>query len=161
MDVELIVRLRVGNRPEGIAMSDWSNDAARRIQRKRDDARIKSEKALQEDKLLNLNSSALWQQLRDLLIQMSNDFNSEPGFQDALLLDKKNSAELRIEYSEADAKLCASFDAERQSIILSGNLTGVYKFKVIPGTRDVSIVDSNGMSAPPHEIAKKAMDKLL
>ncbi len=141
-------------------MSDWSSDAAKRIQKKLDEERIKAEKELQEDKLVELNAPRLWRELRDSLIQMCNEFNSEPGMQGALLFDQKHS-ELRIEYPGRSQNVSISFDSTRHSVMVSGTIAASYSISIKRGSREVSFMDANNMSAPIHEISKKTLNGIL
>jgi hypothetical protein len=161
MYVEISLVIRIGSQPErGVAMSDWSSDAAKRIQRQQDDERIKAEKELQENKLLELDAPRLWQELRDLLIQMCNEFNSEPGMSNQLKFANKRATDLSIEYPARNRSLSISFDSARRSVMVMGCIAASYKM-IVNAAREVSMVDANTLSIATGEIAKKTMTGLL
>lgn len=77
-------------------MSDWSSHAAKRIKQKRNEEQLKSSRALQEETLLESNSHGVWDELRNLLVQMCTEFNAEEGMRDTLAWNATNPIEPKI-----------------------------------------------------------------
>jgi len=142
-------------------MSDWSRDAAARIKRREDEERIKNETALAQNRLLELNAPALWQRLRELLVQMCNELNSEPAMRDALLLNQKDSNDLRIDYPARNGAISISFDPQRHYVMVSGTMGASYQIRPQLGTQEISFTDGNGMRLQIHEIGRKILNELL
>jgi len=141
-------------------MSDWSRNAAHRINEQDSQERIKNETALAQEKLLEHNGPPLWQELRQSLMQMCNDFNSEDGMKGALL-HQGTSEELRIEYPKRNRSITISFDSKRHRLMVSGAIALSYTLRGEVGTQEISFIDGHGMSAPIHLIGRKVLSELL
>ena len=106
-------------------MSDWSKHAVQVYQRKRDDARIKNQVALQEQQLLDLEAPRRWAELRNSLMQQSCDFNAEPGMDGTLTYDHSRPDSLTIENTEQHTAVRVVFSGQHHEVTSSDRFAKV------------------------------------
>jgi hypothetical protein len=116
---------------------------------------------MREKGLLLANARPLWDDLRRTLIQKCDELNAEEGMRDTLRWSRGDLLELAIEDYRQHKYISLSFDWQRHSVSTRGATHDCYRIAVVPGTNDVSFVDSFQSTFTVDEIAQRILDDLL
>lgn len=146
-------------------MSDWSGNAARKFLEKKKTQQLQDAKVLHDEKLLNLNSPAMWTGLREILIARCGEFNAETGVGNVLGCDDSEPHSLTIMNADAGISLTVAFDQERHRIKVSGLAAnperGDIAIAVRNGSSELVFLDKKHMAVSAEQIAGGILDDLL
>jgi hypothetical protein len=142
-------------------MSDWSDYAVARLQKQREDQRMKDEKFLEQQRIKKAFGAPLWHELRQMIVENVIAFNSKIG-SNALVFEVTEDSELSVR-SKIDGsvrRLHASFDDEVSRLSWEcGTKSGQWD---VAATDDGGVRFEWGMTATtPASIVEQMLDALL
>jgi hypothetical protein len=146
-------------------VSDWSKRVAENIRRSKEAAKVKDERALQEERLLDTHSPAKWKTLCDLAIQKCTELNSEPGM-DGLLACNGSNPEMLVIQNSAHRELRILFDSRNYAVFTEGALHKRYQLVVAQGSRNLYFAEvqrngENGSAIDPERITTEILEAFL
>jgi hypothetical protein len=147
--------LRPG-RSEGVAMSDWSRDAALRFAALQDTKKTQDAKAIRDQNNLASNIAKTWADLCELFSARCAEFNAEPGVAGILTCDTRRTQELKITRTDNAAMLRGTFDAKRHTIHFMGP-----NIEVIAASSEMRLVDNLHRILNPQDIVDISLTDLL
>ena len=142
-------------------MNDWSDYALARLQKQREDQRMKDEKFLEQQRIKKAFGAPLWHELRQMIVENVIAFNAKVN-NTLLVFEVTEDSELSVR-SKIDGnirRLHASFDDEVSRLS--------WECATKSGQWDVAATDEGGVrfewgstAITPASIAEQMLDALL
>ncbi|MGO9516455.1 MAG: hypothetical protein ACLPND_05370 [Candidatus Korobacteraceae bacterium] len=146
-------------------MSDFSKDVAGRLKQKEENARIAAQKSIQDHQTLVDGCGRLWGRLREVVSEMTNEVNNEPGI--SIHLDFENNPPTRIVLSRHDTgeMLVGDLNATERAFSFrrenGAPYSVVVKVVLTADGKDVYLAVSGSVPTTPEHFAAKLIHALL
>jgi hypothetical protein len=144
-------------------MSDWSKRAAQQVQINREARFVQDKKVLLDDEVCKRRTPEIWTELVAMFSQKCDEFNSEPGMANILVLipDSGYKFSIRTRSSTLDAEYDGT--NHRFNFKNSARTPREYKIeiKVLDGDSDVSILEGGTVAIDLESFVNAHLESLL
>lgn len=143
-------------------MNDWSDDALKKMRKRKEDQRLKDAALVEKERLKKTHGPPLWHEVRRIVKENCEHYNRDAG-EELVRMSVTQNTEIEVqEVGAGKGDLKASFD-ENSGLLKWNTSTKRGSWKIVVGD-DGSVYfgsDSPGSHTTPASIANEMMNAML
>jgi len=119
MHLDFAIKLKIGyeRTAGGVAMADWSDDAIRKLNQKREDKRLDTARFVEEQRIKSANGLPLWTELKDRIRAHISELKQKSNGADIIAIQDERPNDLVLRSVVDDgATLHVAFDPGRGKV---------------------------------------------